>query len=117
MDPLGMESGVISNTQITASSELSDKYTAIYARLNQPNESNGAGGAWIAAANDQNPWVEVNLYRQTVLTGVKMQGNPSSDKWVTKYKVNCSLDHAKWEYVPDENGITEVSLFLIMHDF
>ena len=104
-----MESGVISNTQITSSSELSDNSTAIYARLNQLSESNGAGSAWIAATNDHYQWVEVNLYRQTVLTGVKMQGNPFFDKWVTRYKVKFSLDHAEWEYVSAENGITEVS--------
>ena len=97
-----MESGVISDTQITSSSESSDTSTAIYARLN-------TDGAWIAADNDKNQSVEVNLYRQTVITGVNMQGNPSSDKWVTRYKVEFSLDHSKWEYVPDENGITEVS--------
>ena len=41
-------------------------------------EINSTDGAWIAAANDKNQWVEVNLYRQMVITGVNMQGNPSS---------------------------------------
>ena len=105
-----MESGVISDTQITSSSELSDTSTAIYARFNQRGEIDGTDGAWIAAVNDKNQWVEVNLYRQTVVTGINMQGNPSSDKWVTRYKVEFSLDHAIWEYVNDENGILEVRL-------
>ena len=109
-DPLGMESGTISDTQITSSSDLSETSTAIYARFNQLGEVNGTDGAWIAAANDKNQWVEVNLYRQMVITGVNMQGNPSSDKWVTRYKVEFSLDHVTWEYVRDENGNTEVSL-------
>ena len=108
-----MESGVISDTQITSSSELSDTSTAIYARFNQLSEINGTNDAWIAAINDKNQWVEVNLYRQTVITGVIMQGNPSSDKWVTKYKVEISLDHTLWEYVPDENRTTEVSLKMV----
>ena len=105
-----MESGVISDTQITSSSDLSDTSTAIYSRFNQLGETDSTDGAWIAAANDKNQWVEVNLYRQMVITGVNMQGNPSSDKWVTRYKVEFSFDHALWEYVPDENGIIEVSL-------
>ena len=99
IDPLGMESGVISDTQIT-SSDLSDTSTAIYARFNQRGEIDGTDGAWIAAVNDKNQWVEVNLYRQTHITGVNLQGNPSSDKWVTRYKIEFSLDHAMWEYVP-----------------
>ena len=110
IDPLGMESGVISDTRITSSSDLSETSTAIYARLNQVGENNGTEGAWIAATNDKNQWVEVNLYRQMVVTGVNMQGNPSSDKWVTRYKVEFSLDHVMWEYVCDENGIFEVGL-------
>ena len=100
MNPLGIESGAISDTQITFSNESSDTAKA---RLN-------TDGAWIAAANDKNQWVEVNMYRQTVITGVNMQGNPSSNDWVTRYKVEFSLDHAMWEHVSDENGTTEVSL-------
>ena len=109
MDPLGMESGVISDSQIS-SSDLSYTSTAIYARLNQVN---GTDGAWVAANDDKNQWVEVNLYRQTVITGVNMQGNPFSDKRVTRYKVEFSLDHSMWEYVPGENGITEVSFKMV----
>ena len=109
-----MESGVISDTQITSSSDLSDTSTSIYARFNQLRENNGMEGAWIAATNDENQWVEVNLYRQTVVTGVNMQGNPSSDKWVTRYKVEFSLDHAIWEYVNDDNRILEVSLKIVI---
>ena len=105
-----MESYVISDTQITSSSDLSDTSTAIYARLNQLGEKNGTEGAWIAATNDKQQWVEVNLYRQTIVTGVSIQGNPSSDKWVTKYKVEFSLNHVMWEYVRDENDVFEVSL-------
>ena len=100
MNPLGMESGTISNTQITSSSGSS---TAINTRLD-------TNSAWIAGVSDKNQWVEVNLYRQMVITGVIMQGNPSSDKWVTRYKVEFSLDHAMWKNVTDEYGITEVSL-------
>ena len=110
-----MESNGISDTQITSSSDLSDKSTAIYARLNQVGEKNGTEGAWISATNDKNQWVEVNLYRQMVVTGVNMQGNPSSDKWVTKYKVEFSLDHVMWEFVPDENDIFEVRVKKIVY--
>ena len=115
VDPLGMESGVISNNQITSSSDMSDRARAIYARFNQRGEIDGTGDAWIAATMDMNQWIEVNMYRQTVITGVNMQGNPSSDKWVTRYKVEFSLDHVMWEYVPDEKGITEVILKMMIN--
>ena len=105
-----MESEVIADRQITSSNDLSDTSTVTYARLNHPGEKNSSESTWIAATNDKHQWVEVNLYRQTVVTGVTMQGNPSSDKWVTRYKVEFSLDHAMWENVSDENGTLEVSL-------
>ena len=108
MNSLGMESGIILDTQITSSSDLSGTSTALFARFD-------TAGAWIAAIDDKNQWVEVNLYRQTIITGVNMQGNPSSDKWVTKYKVQFSLDHTVWKYVPDEYGIIEVILWTVMY--
>ena len=110
-----MESGAISDTQITSSSDLSDTSKAIYARFKQLGAIKGTDGAWIADTNDKNQWVEVNMYRQTVITGVNMQGNPSSDKWVTRYKVEFSLDHAVWVYVSDENSMIEVSLKMVIN--
>ena len=101
-DPLGLQTGEISDAQLSASSELSANTTSYYSRLNQPNT------AWVAGTDDENQWLEVNMYRQTVITGVNMQGNPSADQWVTRYKVDVSLDHLQWSSVLDEYDMIEV---------
>ncbi|XP_072025092.1 uncharacterized protein [Amphiura filiformis] len=107
-DPFGMESGLIIDDQITASTASSDTSSAIYARYNQLPEVNGTSGAWIAGISDSNQWLQINLFRQMMVTGVNMQGNPSADWWVTRYKVETSLDHTIWEYVHDEYVEIEV---------
>ncbi|XP_072025093.1 uncharacterized protein [Amphiura filiformis] len=108
IDPFGMESGLIIDNQITASTASSDTSSAIYARYNQLPEVNGTTGAWMAGVSDSNQWLQINLFRQMMVTGVNMQGNPSADQWVTRYKVEISLDHTIWEYVHDEYGEIEV---------
>ena len=104
-NPLGFKTGEISDAQLSASSELSANTTSYYSRLNQPNT------AWVAGTDDENQWLEVNMYRQTVITGVNVQGNPSADQWVTRYKVYVSRDHFNWNYVLDEYDEIEVKLF------
>ena len=104
-DPLDMQTREISKAQRSASSELSANTTSYYSRLNQPNT------AWVAGTDDENQWLEENVYRQTVITGVNMQGHPSVDQWVTRYKVDVSLDHVQWSSVLDEYDDIEVILF------
>ena len=100
-----MQTREISKAQRSASSELSANTTSYYSRLNQPNT------AWVAGTEDETQWLEVNMYRQTVITGVNMQGNPSADQWVTRYKVDVSRDHFHWNYVLDEYDETVVISF------
>lgn len=58
--PLGIEGGIISNQQITASSTHRalfglQKWYPYYARLNKK----GLVNAWTAAENDRWPWIQV----------------------------------------------------------
>lgn len=46
--PLGMESGAITDAQITASSKYQDEYPAQRARLNTLGDGATVGGSWIA---------------------------------------------------------------------
>lgn len=58
--PLGIEGGIVSNQQITASSTHRalfglQKWYPYYARLNKK----GLVNAWTAAENDRWPWIQV----------------------------------------------------------
>lgn len=64
--PLGMEGGIISNQQITASSTHRalfglQKWYPYFARLNKK----GLVNAWTAAENDRWPWIQVKNSHRT----------------------------------------------------
>ena len=70
---LGLESGEISDGQITASSSYDSKLLAPFARLNLKRASI-TKGAWIAGSNNVNQWLQVDLSLQYNVTRVATQG-------------------------------------------
>ncbi|KTF76601.1 hypothetical protein cypCar_00040567 [Cyprinus carpio] len=97
--PLGMEGGIISNQQITASSTHRalfglQKWYPYFARLNKK----GLVNAWTAAENDRWPWIQINLQRRMRVTGVITQGAKriGSPEYVKSYKVAYSDDGKTW---------------------
>lgn len=97
--PLGMEGGIISNQQITASSTHRalfglQKWYPYFARLNRK----GLVNAWTAAENDRWPWIQINLLRRMRVTGLITQGAKriGSPEYVKSYKVAYSDDGKTW---------------------
>uniref|UniRef100_A0A673WE43 EGF like repeats and discoidin domains 3 n=1 Tax=Salmo trutta TaxID=8032 RepID=A0A673WE43_SALTR len=97
--PLGMEGGIISNQQITASSTHRalfglQKWYPYFARLNKK----GLVNAWTAAENDRWPWIQINLQRRMRVTGLITQGAKriGSPEYVKSYKVASSDDGKTW---------------------
>ena len=99
-EPLGIESGNVTGDQLTASS-VNGSYQAANAVLNQE-------GAWVPATNDQHQWLQIDLHRQLLVSGVVIQGRPDIKEWVTRYNVEYALDGVSWENVTDENALSEV---------
>ena len=82
-EALGMESVAITDRQISASSEYG---AASHGRLHSQT-------AWLAAQNDVNQWLQVDLVNQhTKVTRVATQGSNNVKLWVTKYKLQYSND-------------------------
>ena len=98
MDALGMENSVISDSQITYSS----------GNITSPGPRLNTNGQWTAGLNDSSQWLQISLFRQTNITGVVLMGHPSSNYYVTRYRVEVCLDGVSWENVTDGNGDTEV---------
>ncbi|XP_069792364.1 EGF-like repeat and discoidin I-like domain-containing protein 3 isoform X2 [Narcine bancroftii] len=97
--PLGMEGGIISNQQISASSTHRalfglQKWYPYYARLNKK----GLVNAWTAAENDRWPWIQINLQRTMRITGLISQGAKrlGSPEYVKSYKIAFSGDGKTW---------------------
>ncbi|XP_068804119.1 neuropilin-2 isoform X2 [Struthio camelus] len=93
--PLGMESGRISNAQISASSTYSDgRWTPQQSRLN--SDDNG----WTPNVDSNKEYLQVDLHFLTVLTAIATQGAISRETqngyYVRTYKLEVSTNGEDW---------------------
>ncbi|RMX51553.1 hypothetical protein pdam_00010331 [Pocillopora damicornis] len=90
---LGMESGAISDAQITASSRMNNNSTPRQARLNFIEQGIKQGG-WSSLKNDRNQWLQVDLGSHTTVTGVATQGRNSTKwrQWIATFTLQFSFD-------------------------
>ena len=92
-----MESGAISNGQITASSEYHAYHAVAHSRLNYRGQS----AAWSARVNDANQWLQIDLISYYItVTRIATQGRDSDiyNQWVTKYKLQYSNDEVTFKH-------------------
>eukprot|EP00057_Strongylocentrotus_purpuratus_P014993 XP_011669467.1 PREDICTED: lactadherin-like [Strongylocentrotus purpuratus] len=89
--PLGLESYIIPDSSLTASSEYSADHSVKRVRLNLVRDGNLKGG-WIARTRDANQWIQVDLADIYRITSVATQGRQEASQWVTSYKLACSTD-------------------------
>lgn len=90
-----MQSGAISDDQVTASSEYNGNLAAKNGRLL-------IGSAWSAGkgSNNEHQWLQIDLgveYTSNV-TQVATQGSRDYDEWVTEYKLDYSDDGGSFQY-------------------
>ena len=90
-EPFGLESGRITDQQITASSVWKNDHGTANARLNLA-AARGKTGAWSAKTNDQSQWLQVDFGRNVKITKVATQGRQDLDEWVKSYSLAYSVD-------------------------
>ena len=95
--PLGLESRLIKNSQITASSQWDGNHAPSQARLNF-KAGGGKQGGWSTRPNNVNQWIQVDLARYIIVTGIATQGRNAYHQWVTKYKLQYSDDGVNFRY-------------------
>ena len=106
-----MESGAISNSQMSASSQWSHKESAHYGRLHVKETQNNAGG-WVALTDDENQWLQIDLNNRYIkITRVATQGRNilNSPGRVTKYHLTYSNDGINF-YFYKERGYNEAKV-------
>ncbi|KAK3730962.1 hypothetical protein QZH41_007184 [Actinostola sp. cb2023] len=91
IEPLGMQSGVIPDARITASSMWNGNHAPAQGRLNY-NPPRGKSGSWSSRHNRVGQWIQVDLNRVTKVTGIATQGRSDANQWVKKYKLQYSSD-------------------------
>ena len=105
-DALGVESGAISDRQMSASSQWDDYLAVSQGRLNVKAVP-GKGGSWSAKDNDVSQWLQVDLGNpHTKVTALATQGRNDYPQWVTKYKVQYSRDGVSFRYFMEEQSRT-----------
>ncbi|XP_030847156.1 retinoschisin [Strongylocentrotus purpuratus] len=98
--PLGLESGAIPDSSLTASSEWDTDHSPSRGRLNIARIGLLRGG-WSAKINDLNQWIQVDLLETYNIVGVATQGRQDLAQWVTSFKVACSMNNVIFETVKD----------------
>ncbi|KAM3862284.1 coagulation factor V [Diretmus argenteus] len=108
--PLGMESRLIEDHRITASSTASSWYSGPWkpslARLNTQSTVN----AWQAKYTDMNQWLQVELPQVKKITGIITQGAKSFGKemYVISFALQYSDDGIRWNpYSDDEDYMSK----------
>ena len=88
-----MESGVITDSQISASSVYSNQHVPQNARLHfKGAKAPFVSAGWRARERNTNQWLQVDLQQTTRVIGIATQGRHDYDQWVTKYKLQHGDD-------------------------
>ncbi|XP_071485803.1 EGF-like repeat and discoidin I-like domain-containing protein 3 [Diadema antillarum] len=100
--PLGLESGAIPDSSITASSCYDGGLCTQHARLNGPT-------SWSVSVLNTNQWLQVQLDSNYLVSGIITQGRATANQYVTSYKVSSSVDNVDWtEYMDPFTGGVKV---------
>ena len=99
---LGIANRLISDGQMSASSQWDDNHAASQGRLHFQGAS-GKGGSWTARENDFHQWLQIDLgNKQTKVTGVATQGRIHQSQWVTKYRLQYGEDGENFQYYREQ---------------
>ena len=112
-----MQSGEISDGQLSASSERDSKHSATQSRLHFVNPD--GAGSWAAESNGTDQWLQVDLViLHTQVTRVATQGsNGHQGEWVTKYSLQYGNDTERfYNFTVPEQNTTKVKLIFLYID-
>ena len=99
---LGIANRLISDGQMSASSQLDYNHAASQGRLHFQAVP-GSGGSWTAQRSDIHQWLQIDLgNQQTKVTCVATQGRNGQNQWVTKYKLEYGEDGENFQYYREQ---------------
>lgn len=93
---LGMVDGRIKDSQITASRYHDRYHQPKLARLYKPSRG------WLAAVKGD--WIQIELEKPTLVSGILTQGDYASNYWTMSYNVQYGNDTRFLETIQDQNG-------------
>ena len=108
MDALGMESGDVPDSAITASSSYNGNSLPPTGRLHFLSAGSGKYGSWIAQTNNVYQWFQVDFGSWTKISAVATQGRQDADQWVKTFSLSFSYDGVFFQTVNDQDGSKKV---------
>eukprot|EP00057_Strongylocentrotus_purpuratus_P014788 XP_011669262.1 PREDICTED: EGF-like repeat and discoidin I-like domain-containing protein 3 [Strongylocentrotus purpuratus] len=100
--PLGLESGALSDSAFSESSCHSASHCSRVGRLNSET-------AWLPDLSDPSPWMQVQFESSYIVTVITTQGKNKYDEWVTSYTFSSSFDNMAWtDYLNVYSGSVEI---------
>ena len=99
---LGMQSGKIPNSRLTASSQWSGDWGPSYGRLH-------GNKCWIAKYKDVNQWLQIDFKFTATITEILTQGRRDSYQWVKSYTVAYSDDGTNFKTYKGDKGQDKVN--------
>ena len=110
-EALGMHSGLIPDSAITASSSVGSSWAPKLGRLHYLMAGTGTEGSWAAQVNNVYQWLQADMGNWTRVTGVATQGKQDEDEWVSSYSLSTSYGEF-FEYVSNNSGEIKVQFLL-----
>ena len=103
-----MENGLISDGQLSASSQWNANVAANKGRLNTYLGWN----SWSSLTNDANQWLQIDVlglatYTKVTRVATQGRGSPHYAQWVTKYKLQYSDDGVNFQYYKEQGQTRE----------
>ena len=104
-----MENFGITDGQITSSTSFfTGKFQAEKGRLNHTSN-------WAAGQRDTNPWIQVDLLHQMIVTGIITQGSVERQAWVKYLQIQYGESEDVLEYI-SENCEPKVISFIYSYN-
>ncbi|XP_042143020.1 hemocytin [Ixodes scapularis] len=95
-EPMGLQSGLIGDNQMEASSYRDEEHAAHYGRVEQRG--------WVAGVADKQQYLQVDFEDSRNLTAVVTQGRPEIPQWVKSFIVQTSNNGKRWNTIKDKEG-------------
>ena len=110
-----MQNGLISDSQISASTEWDSNHGPSNSRLYYTPHSNRTG-AWSSKINDINQWLQIDFKRPTAIVGISTQGRAGQHtQFVESYIMSYSQDGLSFQaYKP--HGVLKVNYIVDVMD-
>ena len=92
-----MQNGLISDSQISASSQWDPNHSPSNSRLFYVPH-NGRTGAWSSRTNDANQWLQIDFRRITTIVEVSTQGRAGYYQYVKSYILSYGIDGVLFQF-------------------